>query len=356
LNKVITIHYLRGIASLLVVAYHNKTSGYEVLGNHNIFEYLFKGGAFGVDLFFIISGFIIAFSTQENKEHNLLNFTIKRIFRIYPIFLVAITLYILVHPAYTFYEILRSYIFINRDYDKAAPYFGYNVLFPAWSLSYEVYFYIVFCMAMSISHQKRILITSAVLIIPALILQLYYNNGISFNGSMRLQNSDFAFLNFFASPMLYEFIVGMMFFYLVRLFDNVKHYKYICFLLFFSFLFCYLTTFNYTVGLSGFGTWSILLIAAGLMLERNHVIGKNKILSFFGDISYSLYLVHAIVMQVLIKYHVYVPFYNKNSLSKFLVIMISSILFAWVLHEIVEKPMLRAGRTALINIIKFRKK
>ncbi|WP_058962030.1 acyltransferase family protein [Type-E symbiont of Plautia stali] len=80
MNKIVSIHYLRGIAALLVVAYHNKTSGYEASGNQDIFEYLFKGGAFGVDLFFIISGFIIAYSTKENTENNLLNFTLKRLF------------------------------------------------------------------------------------------------------------------------------------------------------------------------------------------------------------------------------------------------------------------------------------
>ena len=92
MKKIVSIHYLRGIAALLVVAYHNKTSGYEGLSKENYFEYLFKGGAFGVDLFFIISGFIIAYSTQKSNKHNLIDFAIKRTFRIYPRCRIALSL------------------------------------------------------------------------------------------------------------------------------------------------------------------------------------------------------------------------------------------------------------------------
>lgn len=355
MNKIVSIHYLRGIAALLVVAYHNKTSGYVGSGNHDIFEYLFKGGAFGVDLFFIISGFIIAYSTKENTKNNLINFTLKRLFRIYPILIVAITIYIFINPAYSSEEILRSYFFINRDYSKAAPFFGYNVLFPAWSLSYEVYFYFVFALAMGVSHQKRIFITSALLIIPALTLQLYFNAGISLNGNMHLQNANITPLNFFASPMMFEFVVGMFLFKIMDCFEGFKYYKSASLILLLSFLACYFTTFRFAVGLYGFGSWAILLIVAALLFEKNHGLKESRILTFFGDISYSLYLVHAITMQILMKYHDHVPFYGNNSPLKFLVILITSIVLAWILHQVIEKPMLRVGKLVLNKAKNFKK-
>lgn len=355
MNKIVSIHYLRGVAALLVVAYHNKTSGYETLGNHNIFEFLFRGGAFGVDLFFIISGFIIAYSTQENTKNNILAFTLKRFFRIYPVLFFTLTLYIIINPAYSFEEILKSYLLINRDYNKAAPFFGYNVLFPAWSLSYEIYFYILFSIAMGLCHQKRILIASALLITPTLILQLYFNSEISLNGNMRLQNPNFNALNFFASPMMYEFVVGMTLFTLMDFLDGIKNYKKVSLLLFLSFIVCYFTTFHFAAGFYGFGTWAILLIVAGLIFEQNHGVRDNRTLKFFGNISYALYLAHAIVMQILIKCHALVPFYDKNSPVKFSIIMFTSILFAWILHEAIEKPMLKTGSLALNKAVNFRK-
>lgn len=355
MNKVVSIHYLRGIAALLVVSYHNKTSGYEGLDKQNIFEYLFKGGAFGVDLFFIISGFIIAYSTQESTKNNLLSFNLKRLFRIYPILLVALTLYIFINPVYSPEEILRSYFFINRDYSKSAPFFGYNVLFPAWSLSYEVYFYFIFASAMGICHRYRILLASLFLIIPPLALQFYFNSEISLNGNMQLQNVKFSALSFFASPMMFEFVVGMVIFCMMNSFKNIKHSKLISSTLLFSFLICYFTTFHFSVGLNGFGAWAILLIVSALIFEKNYGFKGNIILKFLGDISYSLYLAHAIVMQAFIKYHNYIPFYEKNSPLKFLVILFTSIFAAWILHIIIEKPMLKLGRLTLNKTLTFKK-
>ncbi|MBZ6397130.1 MULTISPECIES: acyltransferase family protein [Pantoea] len=86
MNRIQSIHYLRGIAALLVVAYHNRSFSYEHYTGENWTEVLFQGGAFGVDLFFLISGFIIAYSTRRAEHSHLSDYVLRRFFRIYPVF------------------------------------------------------------------------------------------------------------------------------------------------------------------------------------------------------------------------------------------------------------------------------
>lgn len=69
-EKVNSIHYLRGIAALMVVFYHLKARLNDVYAQENLGDLLFNSGAFGVDLFFVISGFIICYAT-DRKDKNM---------------------------------------------------------------------------------------------------------------------------------------------------------------------------------------------------------------------------------------------------------------------------------------------
>ncbi|EIR2665175.1 acyltransferase family protein [Escherichia coli] len=63
--KLNSIQVMRGIAALMVVGFHYRTSLNGVYAQTNLGDLLFLNGAFGVDLFFIISGFIIVYSTKN---------------------------------------------------------------------------------------------------------------------------------------------------------------------------------------------------------------------------------------------------------------------------------------------------
>ena len=87
-QKIYFIEVLRGIAPLLVVGYHaagslvNAYASFPMLGLD-----IFRNGNIGVDIFFMISGFIICYATQKVETRPLLSFVIRRFFRIYPLFL-----------------------------------------------------------------------------------------------------------------------------------------------------------------------------------------------------------------------------------------------------------------------------
>ena len=86
--QVYSIQVLRGICALLVVWAHSYGSVndlYPGLGTE-----LFSFGFVGVDIFFIISGFIIAYVTQSKREQHSLTFLVKRFFRVVPLAWLAI--------------------------------------------------------------------------------------------------------------------------------------------------------------------------------------------------------------------------------------------------------------------------
>lgn len=63
-TEIQSIAFLRGVACLFVALYHLKSSA----PNNSIFYNLFKFGSFGVDLFFMISGFVIVVATARDSK------------------------------------------------------------------------------------------------------------------------------------------------------------------------------------------------------------------------------------------------------------------------------------------------
>lgn len=103
---------------------------------------LFGNGTIGVDLFFMISGFIVYYITFS--ENNGLNssklFLIKRLCRIVPPYFIA-TLFIAGDSWDKLHFTLHSLLFLPGDITQPAPYFGYPRLFIGWSLNYELFLY-----------------------------------------------------------------------------------------------------------------------------------------------------------------------------------------------------------------------
>lgn len=358
MTTILSIHYLRGIAALLVVAYHNRAFSYEHYSAGNLAEVLFQGGAFGVDLFFLISGFIIAYSTKK-VEHSLLSeYLLRRFFRIYPVFWLVLLIYFLSDNSFAFGNVIRSALLLHNNYSSNPPFFDYNVLYPAWSMTYEVYFYIIFAISMKISHKFRILTASFILIFTSLTLQLIYNNDISIYEDVKLSGAienGFGFLNFIASPLMFNFIIGMIIYCLHEKMKMIKEKGLLAFLFISIFLCMYLYNFHYKHGIYGFGMWATFLLSGTLLYETRHQLAKFGPLIFLGDISYSLYLVHPLIMRLMAVNHEFIPMYDRNSPAKFLMIISTSIIAAYLLHKFVELPFINLGKQ-VINLYHRRNK
>lgn len=92
MQKIFSLQYLRVFAAIWVLLTH-VLQQCEVRPND-----VFWAGQWGVDILFLLSGFIIFLTTKEGSSW--VNFCIKRVFRIYPAFLIILALYLLYNSTF----------------------------------------------------------------------------------------------------------------------------------------------------------------------------------------------------------------------------------------------------------------
>src|SRR5262249_39672775 len=145
-----SLQALRAVAALSVVLYH-----IDFIGR----------GAFGVDIFFVLSGFIICHVTAADRQH----FLLKRLIRIVPLYwartLVVCALALaaprlLQTTSDSWMGLLKSLFFIPYEKESGRV---YPVLFLGWTLNYEMFFYVVFSIALALRPALAPLLSAGVL-------------------------------------------------------------------------------------------------------------------------------------------------------------------------------------------------
>lgn len=145
-NKV--IDFFRGVAILSVLVYHIFLV--QPLLNKNFFlqtiYFVSKGGWIGVDLFFVLSGFLISgliFKEYDRYEQfNMSRFLIRRGFKIYPLYYIVILAGVLFYPLilhqqFSDKDLLAELFFLVNYVNSGNPALGH-----LWSLAVEEHFYI----------------------------------------------------------------------------------------------------------------------------------------------------------------------------------------------------------------------
>lgn len=345
-QKILSVQYLRGIAALVVVMYH--FSFFTPPG----FSSLFANGMVGVDVFFIISGFIIYFSTNRREECSPSVFLIKRIARIYPLFLVALLANISLQSGQISSEqVVRGLLVLHNDYTLPAPAFGFNLLPPAWTLTYELAFYALFCFCSAVTFRHRGPLCLALLLVIPAALQLYFNGSVSLNSTVTATPSAdspfFTLIRLSGSTMFYEFAFGIM---AGMIFERVKvnlpnstaiSIATLATGVFFYFFF---TFSDHTSGMDGMFFFAAIFFVGVLILDKSKA-GEIKALSILGDLTYSLYLCHWIVMQVVQKF---IPIGEYKHWGVLVPCMlVASLIMAFAANRLIEKPFIRLSRAFL---------
>lgn len=349
-TKILSIQYLRGIAALLVVLFHSTA----LIGAD--WKTMLRNGMVGVDVFFIMSGFIIYYITSNRKEISPVVFFVKRFFRIFPVFFfVWLVVACVSYQDQPFINVIKSLFLFHVDYNASAPAFKFNLIGPAWTLSYEIYFYIIFCVAGAISYKYRGAIASAMLMSLPIIIQLYFNGSFSYAANIK---AEFLLTSVIQSPlkilsnaMLWEFVGGIL---LAYLFVNHRFKiqsirkdvrSVIAALLFCIFVYQIFLSPVHAQGIGGL-FWPSLCLVAGALISEDLIKFNIKPLSFLGDISYSLYLSHWSIIKVFITFFpaAWNNRYGFIGLATFLFI---SILISYLMYLLIEKPSMRLARKIL---------
>ena len=155
-----SIQLLRALAALLVVLFHTHTAFSEA-GSDLLFgdeEYVFAFGAVGVHIFFVISGFIMIVTSRFEPSFQPFEFMRRRLLRIYPVYWICAALYLAFHT------------FIGELYDISVgqvagalvlwPGHASSVIGPAWTLAYEMFFYLSFALAMALGLSRGVVVSS----------------------------------------------------------------------------------------------------------------------------------------------------------------------------------------------------
>jgi exopolysaccharide production protein ExoZ len=195
------IQILRFLAALAVVAFHvlgAPPKGFEV--PDSALTFVLSYGGRGVDLFFVISGFVIFYATHSSKltPAEFLRRRVERIVPLYFFVIFAVTMLAITLPAtfgtpdwYTPRHIIKSLAFVSfTDGDMPVVYVG-------WSLEYEMYFYLATASLMALTREvwrNIVVMFSAIAIlgqIPGVATAL----------------GNYAF---FADSMILEFVLGVI--------------------------------------------------------------------------------------------------------------------------------------------------
>lgn len=327
---------LRAIAVLSVVAYH-------------AFPKKIMGGFIGVDIFFIISGFLIStilFQNLAAGSYNIIDFYRRRIKRIFPaLLLVLISCMILGW----FFLLSDEYRQIGKHVAGGAGFIsnillwgeaGYfdssaetKPLLHLWSLAVEEQFYIFWPLILAAIWKKRwnfsVIISLAVISFAINLMYLKTNTTAAFYSPL---------------SRFWELMIGSLLAYVLLYKPQLleKHRNVQSFAGFFL-LAAGLLLINHERQFPGW--WALLptlgaslVISAGPATYLNRTVLSSKPFVWFGLISYPLYLWHWPVFSFL--HIVTSPTRNVK-----LVAIALSILLAWLTYRLLEKP-LRTGAVA----------
>lgn len=301
-HKLSSLQAARGLAALLVVAFHSMFINAKYIQGDSITPDFFVYGQTGVDLFFALSGFvmIIAFRNKFGFRGEILNFLKGRFFRIYPtywVYFFAVLLVFTIKPEMVNNSqngdsnLLSSFLLLPEE---SAP-----LVMVAWSLTHELWFYLVFALILQL--QIKYVSVSLMAWLLAIVFASFF---IPATGApyLRIITHEFSI----------EFILGAL---AAIAYLKVVHRPALKKLLpvllaasgITSLLYAFL---GETVGSADViqaisleraflvgGGYALLLLACALQefISRKRA---PRMLAFFGDISYSMYLSHILTLSV----------------------------------------------------------
>ena len=284
-------------------------------------------GFFGVDIFFVISGFIIMLSTEVNKK----KFFLKRLFRILPtyyFFTIGVFLIALFYPSLlnnttaNFFHLIKSFLFIPFDKNGAGH---FPILFLGWTLNYEIFYYLIFALALIFSDKNRSLVSTGILTLIFILCKdskelplVAYNNLI-----------------------IFEFVIGMII-YEILIKRNMLKVIIILFMVLPAIL---INEGIILHRLIKYGLPAALFCLTIIILFRN--IKFPKIFITLGGASYSLYLVHPYIIQTVDKIFHFSGGYMESFIALF-VSIIGSYAIAVLVYKYLEIPIQKYLRRKFI--------
>jgi len=350
INQYDFIDALRGIAILLVIATHiapiAPPSG-------DILRRAAQSGAYGVQLFYIVSALTLFLSTNQRSQTEkkaTLNFFIRRIFRIVPLFYLSVLAYTIVFgtgPNYwapnglQWWHYVLTLLFLNGWHPEAI-----NAIVPlGWSIAIEMTFYLAipFLYKNVKSLANAVLLVVASLLLQAVLVAFY--KPILMNYATGYIVQAYFYLWFFAQ--LPIFGLGVLLYLFLKEQPERNNNLGIAFLLLSLFMYVAFLQINTYLDLIP-AHFSYGLVFAVLILGLYFYPTKllvNPFTKWIGKISYSLYLVHFIFLPYL---RSWIDLGNLGKtvqfLLYFLLLLVISSSISYITYQCIERPSMDLGK------------
>lgn len=311
-GKIEIVQLLRGFAALLVCFFHMK--GILNYDGNQLGHLLFASGSIGVPFFFMISGFIMVVTTQSSTPtlSYVKSFYLKRAIRIFPLYYL-LTLVLIIglgefHFFINHFKLLMSGLFFFPTHlNHIGPSYGMPPLEVGWSLNYEIFFYLILGATIFFGRYRWIVLIGVMTLLVYFIP--FISNGEVMGKLSGYYGYSYSYLNMITNPVILFFVVGVIIglFYLSQY--SINSLTWARSLVAGALLFFVLSYFGAIKLPEGY--YSNILVCGLLLLAlllRNKVKPYRlpKFLVYLGDISFSLYLVHPIVIIFLPRiFHVF---------------------------------------------------
>jgi exopolysaccharide production protein ExoZ len=310
------IQYLRAFAALAVVVFHAAEKAGEP----------FPIGAAGVDVFFVISGFIM-WVLSERRPMTPQSFLLDRIRRIAPTYWLVTAIMIagavvglFPNLELTGPHIVASLLFIPMH----SPSDGeiWPVLVQGWTLNFEMFFYVLFAGALFLPRKWRLLFLSALF-------------GAFFLAGQLLQPTTPALYSY-TRPIILEFLGGVFLaeLWLRRWIAGTSLGLACVGASLAGFAAIHVMGAEFNAGICG--PLAMALIYGMVSLEADGSIGRVPVLTYLGGASYSIYLWHTFAVSVVVKAG---QAAGMSALLITFVAVIAGVILGCGAYEMVEKPM-----------------
>ena len=320
---------LRAIAVVLVLLYHAQ---FQLFGYN-----FFAGGFIGVDIFFVISGYLILAVIDKKYNENLIgffNFLKKRFIRISPNLLLIILIFLIFFYFFYFvYDFLNALnqsvqaLLFNSNYFfwKSKISYGahnnlYNFLLHTWSLSIEFQLYMflfIIIWPLNKYFKKNILLILTIVFLFFFILTILitkYNEMMSF---------------YFTGSRIFELVLGCIAYQLHKKNFFIKKGSEIGIFIIVLSLFLFKEN---TIHPSYLTILPLIGSLFFLIDFKYSFIFKNRLFVYIGKTSYALYIIHYPVFSVFYYFQLF-----ENLFFKFIALT-TSILLSFFLYEYFELP------------------
>jgi peptidoglycan/LPS O-acetylase OafA/YrhL len=340
--KLSSIQALRGIAVVLVLFSHVAQMEWRHGWPETFLPQFLAQGTGGVDLFFVISGFVMVLvsSGRFQQTGGFWQFIYRRAIRVYPIYWVFSAVVLGVY-------FLRPG-WVNSSQGGAVDFFASFLLLPqeihpllgqGWTLEHEVYFYLVFAFALLLPERW----------LPRFLLGWAFVVALGWNllglGWHALDNN---WVRHIANPLTMEFILGALAArYPLRLGRQGGMY---CVLAGLLLLAAGVATINYMhepgLRLITRGVPVALIVWGAVAWERSGGLRAPRWLLAVGDASYSIYLSHMLVLSGVAR--LWAPLRQSGAWDNALVVFlmaVGSVALGFASYRWVEAPLLRWCQT-----------